>query len=90
MAEGNTERRKSTPRHYLPTIISGVIVTILFVIQWAFVIPKATAQEKLSDHETRISINATEITSIKTLFGQLASDVREIRDYLMKQKKDND
>jgi hypothetical protein len=86
MAEKNVsvENHKWTPKRLLPVFITNAVTIIGFVVVYGIINPNASATEKINKHETRISVNETNIsTTIKGL-SSLNDKVERILDILLK------
>lgn len=83
----NKKKKFSSSKHLLPIFITAGLNILLFIILYAFINPKISATEKLNDHETRISINETNIQATNKQLEKLNNNVEKILDILFNWKR---
>lgn len=74
-----TERRRLTGREILLRLLPYIINIILFILLYAYINPKASAQEKMERLESRTT--ALEVTMQQ--FSKIEDRVNKIYEYLL-------
>ena len=77
------DRRKMRPRDWIKVLLGPVLTVVLFVVLYGVIGPRATAQEKLSDHETRIVVLEKGFEDIRAATKETKDIVTKIYNFLV-------
>lgn len=84
MSDGKKENGKMSSKTIFSVFVGPLVSVVLFVLLYAVVIPRTTAQEEINENRTRISVVETNVITVIKQIDAMNDKIERILDLLLK------